>query len=650
MNKSDTSKIGNVAGTTAGVGISSITGIPPSVTVPVMSAIGGFIGGIFGKNPPRKIESVGTGSYASGGMVKYSAGGMTEYRGKPHEGGGIKTEFGEVEDGETQVMINNKPYIFSNRIKVPGTDKTFAQVSKEPNINLNTLAAKQEQISGRNKGESNSTEYAYGGTIDPTRKFKSVDMSPPQSIMEEFADERVIVGQPNPNIFAPGVGRQPISKYNVTQESLIPKNPIYIAQPFQGQGEGYSSQNKEFSADKAIAMNVNSQAGKIYKDRFNNALNKPLVNNYGKAGITPKLELSSSEKRDLSIQQSQQQAKEKQIADANYRAMQQARNEQIGKKTDLKKQQKKLGNDASALVNFENQEIENQLFNERQERINNAKNAPLRQSVTTPQITVGQNSQQYNDEQKKLDDLLSSTPEAKEVGSTTDGITRDFNLNSSKSISKAKTDFTGLKNFGKDLIPYAGDIINAGRALFEKDNIPKQKVNDSAYRKIPTHVDVNPQLESNARATTAMMSNPNATATDRALAMTSKQRADSEVYATKTNQENNLAMQQANMMSNIAQRQEAMDNQYNQAKMATDANRSNMLSKSIGDASTRYQSMIKDGTMNEMELMKMDAEIAGKVRDPKEKLALYKSFIDSATNPKLKQALTDKYNSLAKGI
>ena len=104
------------------------------------------------------------------------------------------------------------------------------------------------------------------------------------------------------------------------------------------------------------------------------------------------------------------------------------------------------------------------------------------------------------------------------------------------------------------------------------------------------------------------------------------------------------------MMSNIAQRQEGMDREYNQAKMATDANRMNMLSKSIGDASTRYQSMIKDGTMNEMELMKMDAEIAGKVRDPKEKLALYKSFIDSATNPKLKQALTDKYNSLAKGI
>ena len=534
MNKSDTSKIGNVAGTTAGVGISSITGIPPSVTVPVMSAIGGFIGGIFGKNPPRKIESVGTGSYASGGMVKYSAGSMTEYRGKPHEGGGIKTEFGEVEDGETQVMINNKPYIFSNRLKVPGTNKTFAQVSKEPNINLDTLAAKQEQISGRNKGESNSTEYAYGGVVDPT-KFGQLGLQSNLQSQEELLTNRV-------NSLAKGK--------EMTQQAYSPNKSIspLPSVPKNGGLPHYSIPYK--TPNFNYTNKATNRANQLLDNKINNENN----------------------------------------------------------------QQKKLDNGSLGLQS--NLESKNQILPALKSK------KQISNKLPTELIDI------------KTESLANFKP----VEATM------------KNISKTKTDFTGLKNFGKDLIPYTGDIINAGRALFEKDNIPKQKVNDSAYRKIPTHVDVNPQLESNARATTAMMSNPNATATDRALAMTSKQRADSEVYATKTNQENNLAMQQANMMSNIAQRQEAMDNQYNQAKMATDANRMNMLSKSIGDASTRYQSMIKDGTMNEMELMKMDAEIAGKVRDPKEKLALYKSFIDSATNPKLKQALTDKYNSLAKGI
>lgn len=80
-------------------------------------------------------------------------------QGPSHEEGGVDLGGGvEVEGQETMDKINGNDYVFSKKLKVPGTNKSFAQLHEELINNganeeeIQALAEVQEEVSGRSKG------------------------------------------------------------------------------------------------------------------------------------------------------------------------------------------------------------------------------------------------------------------------------------------------------------------------------------------------------------------------------------------------------------------------------------------------------------------------------------------------------------------
>ena len=91
-----------------------------------------------------------------GGTEKSIGQDATKFEGRDHEEGGIDIDKNnEVEDGETKDTVNGNEYVFSKRLKVPGTDKSFAEVHEEMVSNnaspadIQQLAELQEKVSGR---------------------------------------------------------------------------------------------------------------------------------------------------------------------------------------------------------------------------------------------------------------------------------------------------------------------------------------------------------------------------------------------------------------------------------------------------------------------------------------------------------------------
>jgi len=157
----------------------------PGVGTAASAAIGvgtqlaaGMIGGEGEQESiPRMPLTESRYSYANGGFMKrYAKGGFTEFSGPRHEAGGIKLGNGEeVEGGETMDFIvgkngnvkkNQRPYVFSDRLKVPGSNLTFAKKHKQlvkrgaSEDDIRMLAAQQERSSGR--GNPNNTGIPSG--------------------------------------------------------------------------------------------------------------------------------------------------------------------------------------------------------------------------------------------------------------------------------------------------------------------------------------------------------------------------------------------------------------------------------------------------------------------------------------------------------
>jgi hypothetical protein len=133
---------------------------------------------------PQRVQA--TQGLALGGSMKRkgSMGSDVEFSGPSHETGGIDLpQFGaEVEGGETAHVFKNgklvnkrgeTPYVFSNRLKVPGTNMTFAKAHKATKrrgggeADLNELADKQEFVSGRATSVTPRVleRYATGGNL-----------------------------------------------------------------------------------------------------------------------------------------------------------------------------------------------------------------------------------------------------------------------------------------------------------------------------------------------------------------------------------------------------------------------------------------------------------------------------------------------------
>lgn len=129
------------------------------------------------------------GNYAKGGYPsKMNNAKAFSFTGNSHANGGIKMGDAEVEGNETTDNIRGKRYIFSDRLTVPNSKKTFAQRHKElveagaTKPAIDALEKMQERVSGRESAPSGK-EMALGGYFDPTTpdfsKFDINDKSMP---------------------------------------------------------------------------------------------------------------------------------------------------------------------------------------------------------------------------------------------------------------------------------------------------------------------------------------------------------------------------------------------------------------------------------------------------------------------------------------
>jgi len=185
-------KTGSSIGGAVGAAAGAIGGPLAPITSPVGSAIGSALGGIVGgafssedkKKKSKKVKasfdyarnlpSQGGQNFARGGMLPVTTP-EGRLQGPSHEQGGIPLPGGaEAEGGETIDQIDLQSYIFSDRVNVPGTNKTFADVHEKmkqegaPEIQIKKLAAQQEKATGRtsNPNSSTSGKMATGGFVD----------------------------------------------------------------------------------------------------------------------------------------------------------------------------------------------------------------------------------------------------------------------------------------------------------------------------------------------------------------------------------------------------------------------------------------------------------------------------------------------------
>ena len=215
--------LGGIIGTALGAGAGTLIGQPM-----LGAQLGGVVGSQFDNNnnkgpkePPKKsiyFESqegpLISGQFSTGSHGnKYMYGGPLEFKGPRHESGGIDFMGVEVEGGETMQPLrrgsimadggkvkrsdSKTPYIFSDRVNVPGTNSTFADYHKhmnrkgEPDISIEALAQLQENVTGRTSdpnhtsrtgrskfkakggaipmGSGNKKKYSYGGPLDINR-------------------------------------------------------------------------------------------------------------------------------------------------------------------------------------------------------------------------------------------------------------------------------------------------------------------------------------------------------------------------------------------------------------------------------------------------------------------------------------------------
>lgn len=168
-------QIGSAVGATA---TSFIPGVGPLLS-PIGGAVGGMLGSLFDKKnkPSKQIQqTVGGYSFKQGGKIPIG-GGAQKFVGPSHEQGGIAISpsgdptnpsqaIAEVEGGET--MQDN--YIFSDTLKVPGTDMTFAEAHEKliqenaPPEQIQQLAQMQEQMNG---GQSQTPMMEMGAPEVP---------------------------------------------------------------------------------------------------------------------------------------------------------------------------------------------------------------------------------------------------------------------------------------------------------------------------------------------------------------------------------------------------------------------------------------------------------------------------------------------------
>ena len=155
------------------------------------------------------------------------------------------------------------------------------------------------------------------------------------------------------------------------------------------------------------------------------------------------------------------------------------------------------------------------------------------------------------------------------------------------------------KDFGKSILPYAGDIMNAGMgiygALTHKKTVGKpQQVDRSVLNKLPSTIDVNPQLESAKRITAGITNNRATSSNNRLAAQAQRLGAENQIYSNKVNAEAQMQGNKANMEMGLNQQQSQFDQQHRQLSMQNQASNARLITEGIAGATRTAQALNVD--------------------------------------------------------
>jgi hypothetical protein len=208
-----------------------------------------------------------------------------------------------------------------------------------------------------------------------------------------------------------------------------------------------------------------------------------------------------------------------------------------------------------------------------------------------------------------------------------------------------------LLNAGKQLLPYAGDLLNIGRGVFGNSDVPdapRMSIPRGAIdeaRKMPTEVNVNPQLANVSRSLRTLTASPNTSTQAKLAAHSNSLQAKDRILAQKENRENQLegkkAQTVANLTASIDSRQAQANHQaqirQQQNQLKADAAKSQLLSTGLaGLARTRQQQTAAKNQSN-AQMMAVMAQLAGK--DGAVRESTVQSILPMVKDPQMRKQL-----------
>lgn len=224
-------------------------------------------------------------------------------------------------------------------------------------------------------------------------------------------------------------------------------------------------------------------------------------------------------------------------------------------------------------------------------------------------------------------------------------------LNAGSSQDGGGGTFSKFLNFGKQLLPYAGDILNIGRGLFgdsdipdaPQASIPRTAINEA--RKMPTEVNVKPQLANVDRSFRNLTASGDTSTQAKLAAHSQSLQARDKILAQKENQENQLEAQKAQTISQLTgqfdTRQSLANHRANvrqqQNQLKADAAQSQLLQQGIAGAARTYQQQQAADAQQDSQMRAIMAQLSGK--DPAVQRSIIESQLPLIDDPELKEQL-----------
>jgi len=631
--------VGTGVGTGVGAGIGLMFGAP-QVGAAIGGPIGGLVGGFFDDEPKPVIPQ-----YASSGSLGYKFGGFREFKGASHESGGHKVGSDEVEGGETEVIINGKPYVFSKRLMVPGMNKSFAQVSKQHKGNkrqLFKLAIKQEISSGRSDVKKNI--YAFEGTRGRSNEGVQTADSVPIHLRNKWLVAPLPKGQmdqqdqisqrfiPPPINYGPQSNKlqnsliglntrgydKATSAYNNAQipsqnVRAIPNNNQPWLTPLpQGQTNPQDRISEQF-IPQLRNQPSNNQSTFVGAGNYNGETGTggtfPLVldaNGIDSLGINTdddpdRLANSKLYRKHFGDPETENKSRTFSLDNNQPTA---TYTPQHSGETFTQRDSYPKSRTFTKRVSYFDQFDPNARVSVTSNTVPMSRTVKIGDGKTTVNTKGTPNPQKPNipAQQNKV-----RIPKENKVGIPKVGTDAGLFGDTEAGKKALATDYSkGLnsnqqsqgESFISAMAPYTGDIINMARGLFEKDSTPKPQVASRApLRDMPTEYNVNPQLNANNRNYRSSMegfaNNPIAML----AAFSQKLNADSSVYGNKQNVENQMKARKAEFADHINQRNEGYQREYKARKSMVRDARSNMLAQGSAGLARTYRNVNNEKTM-----------------------------------------------------